>query len=130
MKNFLGFNRLSFRQGDTSDNKDKSSNEIDNKFLTYNFSQLPPLPKKPPPQTDDRNTVFLKNYFIKGLLSSFLKQRPSYLELKEEGIIKGSHFIKKKINSAHFFFDLIAWLLYIFLLNLFLLYCFLYTILM
>lgn len=86
MKNFLGLNRLSFRQGESNENSENL-----NRFLAANYMQIPPLPKKPPPQTDDRNTMFLKNYFIKGLLSSFLKQRPSYLELKKEGIIKGSH---------------------------------------
>ncbi len=53
-------------------------------------SELPPLPKLPPPQIINENTINIyKTNVIKEFLSAFLRGRSTYADLKKAGIIKG-----------------------------------------
>ena len=58
------------------------------KSIPHEVVILPPLPKRPPPD-DVINTLMVRNNLIKSFLTTFLKRRPPYEQLKSEGIIKG-----------------------------------------
>lgn len=68
------------------------------------YEDLPPLPKRPPPITENLSVnhySVMKNTIIKGFLDSFLNRRPTYTELKKHGILEG--WKKKKLQFVLFY---------------------------